>query len=451
VQTFNSSAFTQRLAQLTQTSAESIVLDVMPGSVLVTAIFKERDAAGQEMVKAALEDEISALSTALGVELLTQPSIMVPEVVATLETPPPSPMRSAPPTNDPADAPLTGTQSSALRTEDSGSNLAMMAFVLAIGTMGLTAVAALAYVIHRRKKARPRAQREFGMPVQTQKKSALDGVDLDDPVAVREASEAASRNMLRLHLRDYVRANGPNASFKAWIATLHPENVQLDSRMWFDDSEQLALWQELTGKQPERPRERRADAAQAPQLRPRQEASGRAPPGFMPGPQARSRSMSSADNRRACESEVAGVDWDGLGDTWGEGSSISHTHTFLPRQGARASATSSTHHQDHPLSCRSTIAVMASPSRDQSDQSSESQHSVFVEDEHPYQPSLPLADDQLAAHALNVHQEDPDSDLEDIAPTDLDTLEFRRRETAVSSVSESQPRADAYEESMQYL
>ena len=68
------------------------------------------------------------------------------------------------------------------------------------------------------------------------------------------ASEEACREVMRRHLVDYMRANGPNASFQAWVATMHPENVRLDHRMWLDDSEQLRIWGEMGGKQPKKSR-----------------------------------------------------------------------------------------------------------------------------------------------------------------------------------------------------
>ena len=58
---------------------------------------------------------------------------------------------------------------------------------------------------------------------------------------------------MRQHLRDFKRANGPDANFKAWVATLHPENVTLDSRLWLEESEQLRMWRESGGVVHDRP------------------------------------------------------------------------------------------------------------------------------------------------------------------------------------------------------
>ena len=61
-----------------------------------------------------------------------------------------------------------------------------------------------------------------------------------------------------------MHANGCNANFKAWIATLHPENVQLDHRMWLDQGEQITLWRELSGKDAPPPSPPKARAPDAP-------------------------------------------------------------------------------------------------------------------------------------------------------------------------------------------
>jgi len=48
--------------------------------------------------------------------------------------------------------------------------------------------------------------------------------------AMRAASNAASRALIAEHLREF-RQRNPDATFVSWIASLHPENVQLDNRM----------------------------------------------------------------------------------------------------------------------------------------------------------------------------------------------------------------------------
>ena len=64
---------------------------------------------------------------------------------------------------------------------------------------------------------------------------------MDAPPEVA-AANAAARAMLRDHLRDYVERNGEDASYEAWIATVHPENVRLDDRLRLPQSEHRAMW-----------------------------------------------------------------------------------------------------------------------------------------------------------------------------------------------------------------
>ncbi len=65
---------------------------------------------------------------------------------------------------------------------------------------------------------------------------------MDAPPEVA-AANAAARAMLRDHLRDYVERNGDDASYEAWIATVHPENVRLDDRLRLPQSEHRAMWE----------------------------------------------------------------------------------------------------------------------------------------------------------------------------------------------------------------
>ena len=50
--------------------------------------------------------------------------------------------------------------------------------------------------------------------------------------------------MMRAHLAEFKRANGQQATFKGWIAMLHPENVTLDHRLDLPENSWLALWNE---------------------------------------------------------------------------------------------------------------------------------------------------------------------------------------------------------------
>ena len=65
---------------------------------------------------------------------------------------------------------------------------------------------------------------------------------MDAPPEVA-AANAAARAMLRDHLREYVERNGDDASYEAWIATVHPENVRLDDRLRLPQSEHRAMWE----------------------------------------------------------------------------------------------------------------------------------------------------------------------------------------------------------------
>ena len=64
---------------------------------------------------------------------------------------------------------------------------------------------------------------------------------MDAPPRVA-AANAAARAMLRDHLRDYVERNGDDASYGAWIATVHPENVGSDDRLRLPQSSTSAMW-----------------------------------------------------------------------------------------------------------------------------------------------------------------------------------------------------------------
>ena len=58
--------------------------------------------------------------------------------------------------------------------------------------------------------------------------------------------------MMRDHLAEFKRANGQQATFKGWIAMLHPENVMLDHGLDLSDNRWLAMWNEAqTAHEPE--------------------------------------------------------------------------------------------------------------------------------------------------------------------------------------------------------
>ena len=76
------------------------------------------------------------------------------------------------------------------------------------------------------------------------------GLD-DDAELLRDATNAAARQLVREDLTAYLEANpGPRGSFVGWIASLHPENVHLDSRMWIEGNDWLEAWREAKGEHP---------------------------------------------------------------------------------------------------------------------------------------------------------------------------------------------------------
>ena len=68
----------------------------------------------------------------------------------------------------------------------------------------------------------------------------------------RRSAKQASLDMMRDHLAEFKRANGQQATFKGWIAMLHPENVMLDHGLDLSDNRWLAMWNEAqTAHEPE--------------------------------------------------------------------------------------------------------------------------------------------------------------------------------------------------------
>ena len=69
--------------------------------------------------------------------------------------------------------------------------------------------------------------------------------ELDEELReAQSASKQASIDMMRAHLTEFKRTNGPEATFKGWIAMLHPENVTLDQRLDRPNNSWLELWNE---------------------------------------------------------------------------------------------------------------------------------------------------------------------------------------------------------------
>lgn len=62
---------------------------------------------------------------------------------------------------------------------------------------------------------------------------------------LRAASVAAAKDVIRDHLQEHLSRN-PGTSYIQWIAALHPENVELDSRLLNDGNPWLTVWHEAT-------------------------------------------------------------------------------------------------------------------------------------------------------------------------------------------------------------
>jgi hypothetical protein len=72
--------------------------------------------------------------------------------------------------------------------------------------------------------------------------------DDDEAESLRDASNAAARLLVREDLASYLVANpGPRGTFVGWIASLHPENVHLDARMWIEGNDWLEAWRAAKG------------------------------------------------------------------------------------------------------------------------------------------------------------------------------------------------------------
>ena len=248
IDSFNASNFTLQLAQASGVAASAITLNIMSGSLTVTASFYI-SSADRSRVQDTLDQQASSLSAMLGVTVLSTPTIQLVE---------PQPL------------PNVGDSAAALLTLDgalpSSPTLLMIALILAGVANVACAIGCAMYVVLRRRRIR-RAKERFGAAAE---RAAVEKHSIDiemtniNPSAAIAASEAACREVMRKHLKDYMHANGCNANFKAWIATLHPENVQLDRRMWLDQGEQITLWRELNGNDAPPPSPSKVRAPDAP-------------------------------------------------------------------------------------------------------------------------------------------------------------------------------------------
>jgi len=69
--------------------------------------------------------------------------------------------------------------------------------------------------------------------------------DLEAERARAEAVESSTM-LVREHLQDFLSRN-PGATYEAWIASLHPENIQLDHRLRITGNPWLVVWAEAGG------------------------------------------------------------------------------------------------------------------------------------------------------------------------------------------------------------
>eukprot|EP00931_Biecheleriopsis_adriatica_P110295 TRINITY_DN84541_c0_g1_i1.p1 TRINITY_DN84541_c0_g1~~TRINITY_DN84541_c0_g1_i1.p1 ORF type:complete len:152 (+),score=29.40 TRINITY_DN84541_c0_g1_i1:93-548(+) len=76
----------------------------------------------------------------------------------------------------------------------------------------------------------------------------MEGADDYDVEAAQLVAEtaAAGRRVIVEHLEDHLLRN-PNSTYEAWIAALHPDNVQVDQRLLQDGNEWLAVWNSSSG------------------------------------------------------------------------------------------------------------------------------------------------------------------------------------------------------------
>ena len=72
--------------------------------------------------------------------------------------------------------------------------------------------------------------------------STIHSLDTDDPIKARAISQARALRVLYKHLREW-RARNPDETFTAWIASVHPENVQLDPRMNIEENPWKLVWE----------------------------------------------------------------------------------------------------------------------------------------------------------------------------------------------------------------
>ena len=281
VLSFNASDFRARLAEACIVPVAHIALTIAPGSVIITATIRVPDINASSRIEALANVGADALSVALGVNVLSGPDLLAPPPPSAAAGPPGQPPQLLPPGVPSPGAPFSqlaalpdmnsgATSASALGVSGSSTDqYNLIAIILASVAILFCVSGALAIVMYRCRLSKqpsvPVVKQEFGTyttpprapksPKKTKRTDPLDGeIEMEDAQAIRAASEEACRDVMRRHLQDYLRANGPNASYQAWIATLHPENVTMDARLWLEDSEQLKIWTGLGKPAPKTPK-----------------------------------------------------------------------------------------------------------------------------------------------------------------------------------------------------
>ena len=171
IDSFNASLFTLQLAQASGVAASAITLNIVSGSLTVTASFYI-SSADRSRVQDTLDQQASSLSAMLGVTVLSTPTIQLVE---------PQPL------------PNVGDSAAALLTLDgalpSSPSLLMIALVLAGVANVACAIGCTMYVVLRRRRIR-RAKERFGAAAEraAQKKHSLDIEMTNNPSAAIAAS-----------------------------------------------------------------------------------------------------------------------------------------------------------------------------------------------------------------------------------------------------------------------
>ena len=171
IDSFNASLFTLQLARASGVAASAITLNIVSGSLTVTASFYI-SSADRSRVQDTLDQQASALSAMLGVTVLSTPTIQLVE---------PQPL------------PNVGDSAAALLTLDgalpSSPSLLMIALILAGVANVACAIGCTMYVVLRRRRIR-RAKERFGAAAEraAQKKHSIDIEMTKHPCAAIAAS-----------------------------------------------------------------------------------------------------------------------------------------------------------------------------------------------------------------------------------------------------------------------